>query len=303
MEHIRKAIDRAKDDHLAGHLSRRQSHIDPNSAAAAPPPVAQISLNSGHLESQRIIAHDIRDPRSKAFDMLRTQILQSMDARSWQFLGVTSAREGCGKSVVAINLALSIARQPEKSVLLIDLDLQKPQVANYLGLDGRRGIVGVLAGRSKLQNALVEASIKNEQLLVLPCEAATANSSAWIASRPMSALLQEIKRDFRNWTVILDLPPVLAGDDVISILPRLDCVAFVVGAGSTTVEEMRECNKHLESAEIVRVVLNKSEDETSAYYYSYSPPANGGAKVQRAKRQTAPVFKRISRLFTRLSEF
>ena len=66
--------------------------------------------------------------------MLRTQILQSMDMKAWQFLGITSATEGCGKSVVAVNLALSIARQPERSVLLVDLDLQKPQVANYLGL-------------------------------------------------------------------------------------------------------------------------------------------------------------------------
>ena len=85
-------------------------------------------------------------------------------------------------------------------------------------------------------------------------------------------MLQEIKRDFRNWTVIFDLPPILSSDDVISILPRLDCVAFVVGAGTTTAEEIKECNKHLESAEIVRVILNKSEDTTAAYYYSYSAP-------------------------------
>jgi hypothetical protein len=117
----------------------------------------------------------------------------------------------------------------------------------------------------------------------------------------MSALLADLKKEFWNCTVIFDLPPILSGDDVISILPRLDCIAFVVGAGTTTVEEIKECNKHLESAEIVRVILNKSEDATSAYYYSYARPANGAGKDDVA-RGKAPKAKRMSRLFRRLGE-
>ena len=150
-----------------------------------------------------------------------------------------------------------------------------------------RGILSVLAGRTSLQDALVQARIRNGQVLVLPCETPTANSSAWIASRAMDALLQEIKRDFQNWTVIFDLPPILASDDVISMLPRLDCVAFVVGAGTTTAEEIKECNKHLESAEIVRVILNKSEDTSAAYYYSYARPANAQRKDQNVAKDAA----------------
>ncbi len=245
--------------------------------------------------------------------MLRTQILQPMDLKSWQFLGITSATEGCGKSVVAINLALSIARQPQRSVLLVDLDLQKPQVANYLGLKSDRGVLNVLAGHVTLQDALIQADIMGERFMVLPCEQATLNSSGWIASRPMSALLQEIKQNFWNWTVIFDLPPILMGDDVISILPRLDCIAFVVGAGLTTAEEIKECNKHLDSAEIIRVVLNKSEDTLATdYYYSYARPTNGqpAAKKDRstngqtvAKKQSRrPRFKRMSQLFNRLGD-
>src|SRR5215510_11748796 len=74
-------------------------------------------------------------PRTKSFDMLRTQVLQSMNPKNWQFLAITSPTAGCGKTVTAINLALSIARQPELSALLIDMDLPKPAVAKYLGLD------------------------------------------------------------------------------------------------------------------------------------------------------------------------
>ena len=186
MEHIRKAVERAKETVAAdGEISDARHTYLGNRVAHRQPPQHEITLDGAYLESKRIIAHDIADFRSRSFDMLRTQILQSMDMKAWQFLGVTSATEGCGKSVVAINLALSIARQPERSVLLIDLDLQKPQVANYLGLNCDRGIVSVLAGRTSLQDALVQARIRNEQVLVLPCEAPTPNSSAWIASRAM----------------------------------------------------------------------------------------------------------------------
>ena len=64
--------------------------------------------------------------------MLRAQVLQSMDENGWQFLAVTSPTTGCGKSVTAINLALSVARQSERSVFLVDMDLQRPKIADYL---------------------------------------------------------------------------------------------------------------------------------------------------------------------------
>ncbi len=86
----------------------------------------------------------------------------------------------------------------------------------------------------------------------------------------MAALLQQIKQDFRAWTVILDLPPVLTSDDVISILPQVDSVLFVAAAGATTLAEIKECNRHLQAASIVRVVLNKSADTTTKYYSRYA---------------------------------
>jgi len=283
MDHIGKAVERARGDGTAFPLTQNPSQGAFHSSAARPAAISgrDVTLNAQHLEANRIIAHDLADRRSRSFDMLRTQILQSMDQKGWQFLGITSPTEGCGKSVGAINLALSIARQPDRSVLLIDLDLQKPQIAKYLGITSEPGIIGVLAGRAGLHESLVQARIKNEQVVVLPCEVATQNSSAWIASRAMTSFLNEVKRDFYNWTVIFDLPPILSSDDVLTMLPRLDCVAFVVGAGTTTTEQIKECNRHFESTEVVRVVLNKSEDGAASYYYAYGHTGTQGAASKR----------------------
>src|SRR5438270_10210947 len=130
--------------------------------------IKNLALKAVHLESMRIVSHNKDDLRSRSFDMLRTQVLQAMDHSGWQFLGITSPTAGCGKTVTACNLALSIARLPERSVLLVDLDLRKPKVASYLGIKRDFGVVSVLQGRQSLSDAIVRVGIEREQLLVLP---------------------------------------------------------------------------------------------------------------------------------------
>src|SRR4029434_7147222 len=102
-------------------------------------------------------------------------------------------------------------------------DLRKPQVTRRLGIDCENGLVGVLEGQASLAAAMVRAQIGRRDVLCLSAEITPADSSEWMASRAMREVLQAIKRDFRPWTVILDLPPMLLGDDVLAILPLVDC--------------------------------------------------------------------------------
>jgi len=231
--------------------------------------VRNVTLNAAHLEQARIIAHGVDTPNGRYYDMLRTQVLQEMDKNSFQFLAITSPTAACGKSVTACNLAMSIARLPGRSVLLVDADLRKPVVARYLGLEGGSGIVSVLQERRTLSSTLIEASIGPSEILVLPGEVATATSSELMASQMMGTLLQTIKRDFRSRIVIFDLPPLLVGDDVISFLPRVDAVLLVTGVGTTSVAEIKECQKHLQRSKVIRVVVNKVTESTDDYYGYY----------------------------------
>ncbi len=269
MEHIREAIEFAKQGQIVSPQPPGfDSTAQPHPANVSPIGIEDVRLNAVHLEDNRIVAHDIADDRTKSIDMLRTQVLQSMNLNSWHFLGVTSPMPGCGKSVVSINLALSIARLSERSVLLVDLDFQKPQVAKYLGLKRDRGILGVLEGRTKLMAATKRVSIYNYQLFALPCEASTPRSSEFMSSRAIVSTMQEIKREFRSSTIIFDLPPILPSDEVLSILPSIDCVLMVAAAGNSTVPQIKECCKYLEATPVVRFVLNKAS-ETVAPYYGY----------------------------------
>ena len=273
MEPIRQAVERAKASGLP--TPEPQSRVSTNRRAAdsiivsGHPGVSrqyrEAELNREHLEASRLIAHNAANPRSNAFDMLRTQVLQAMDQRNWQFLAVTSPTAGCGKTITALNLALSIARQPERSVFMLDLDLQRPHVADALGIKCDRGLLSVLDGRASLREVTYQARIDSYQFLVLPSEASMLGSSELIASRAMSTLLQNIKRDFRSQTVILDMPPMLSSDDVIALLPQIDCVLLVAAVGTSTVSEIKQCSMHLQGAEVVRLVLNKSSEATIGY--------------------------------------
>ena len=88
-----------------------------------------------------------------------------------------------------------------------------------------------------------------------------------MASRTLDILLQDIKRTFRSHTVIFDMPPLLQGDEVLATLPRVDAVLLVTAVGVSTVHEVKECNKHLQASEVIRVVLNKSNETVGRHYY------------------------------------
>jgi protein-tyrosine kinase len=277
MEPIKQAVERAKTDSRvakppepllatamrpnAPSISPITSQQDTNGRANTGLVLKECELDWAYLEQQRVVAHNVSDPRSKAFDILRTQVLHSMDRQNWHFLAVTSPTEGCGKTLTAVNLALSIARQPERSVVLVDIDLQQPKIARCLGLKCERGIVSMLAGRTILQGSLIDTYIAGNHCPVLPAEARSIHSSELIASRAFRTMLEEIKANFPAATVILDLPPVMSGDDVLSIMPYMDCFLLVAAVGSSTVSDIRECNKYLHSAEILRIVLNKAAEQ------------------------------------------
>jgi capsular exopolysaccharide synthesis family protein len=275
MEEIRQAVERAR----AGRDAGREQHNPARTPISPQGPklgaasgyqshaeIQEVALNSAYLQSNRIISHIVTDPLARPFDMLRTQILQSMDSKSTKILAVTSPTPGCGKTVTAANLAFSIARQPERSVLLVDLDFQKPKVATSLGLECDDGVLSVLDGRTMLPNAIIHACVGNQRLMVLPTTSTT-GSSELMTSRAMAAMFQDLRKDYASQIVIVDLPPILSSDDVISILPQVDCVLLVVAVGISTVSEIEQCNRHLQSAEVVRIVLNKVPHEGAPYYY------------------------------------
>jgi protein-tyrosine kinase len=264
MDNIRQAVERAR----AGSTGTVENRGLPLRRSDAGANEAEVTLSSAHLLKGRIVCQDGTDQRSRPYDMLRIQTLVSMAHKGWKVVGVTSPTPGCGKTVTSINLALSIARQPEQAVVLLDADLQKPQIADCLGLDQHAGgTLALLQNRITLRDAAIAIRTEsNHHLTVIPT-AATRQSSELMGSRLLRNVFQDIRRAYQSHIIIVDLPPMLTGDDVLAVLPQLDCVLLLAAVGQTKKSEIDECLRHLKSSELLRLVVNKSADSTSMYYY------------------------------------
>jgi protein-tyrosine kinase len=270
MENIRQAVERAK----AGAQQQGDVRTEPprlqakhlGDTFANDRRANEVQLDVAHLQSRRIVAFDGRDALSRPFDMLRTEVLQSMDQKGWKTLAVTSPTPSCGKTLTALNLALSIARQPEREVFLADLDFRRPRVADSLGIKCKDGVAGIIEGRIEMDSAIIQAKIGGSRLQVLPTAPAS-NPSDLVASSAMREMLEDIAGRAASGIVILDLPPVLTGHDVISILPLVDCVLFVAAVGTSKISEIEQSKKYLSESNVVRFVLNKAPVSTTNYGY------------------------------------
>lgn len=246
------------------------SPVDRKSQTSETAPVrytqtAVTTLDPAHLESRRVIAHQKAHQAAWAFDVLRTQVLQKMDENGWKTIAITSPSIESGKTLISTNLAISISQLPTRTVLLVDFDLRRPSVAKTLGLKRAVSLNDVLAGRTGIGEAMVNPGI--ERFVVLPTNEPVAGASETLASAKVGQLVSEMRDRYGDRIVIFDLPPILAADDVMTILPRIDCVLLVVGSGSSTESEVEEAMNRLAKANLLGVVLNKEEAPVQNSYY------------------------------------
>ena len=270
MDNIREAVERARAHRASANPQIIESSGPPKRSPAMRQNTAfsqdkEIGFSSSYLQARRIVAYDGADQRSRPYDMLRTQVLQSMGVNGWKVLGVTSPTPGCGKTLTAINLAFSVVRQPDQSLVLVDMDLRKPRIAGVFGLRAAGGgVLDLLNEQTTWHKAIATICAGEQRLAVLPTNATT-ESSELLGSAAARTLLQDLRKNFQ--TVILDLPPILSSDDVIAVLPQIDCILLVAAVGQSKVAEVEDAMRHLRSSQIVRFVLNKATDKSYNYYY------------------------------------
>ncbi len=227
--------------------------------------VARLPVDWTALKEQRVIAtHDLQ-PAGHAYRMLRTQVLQRARSHGLSTLGIVSATNGEGKTLTAINLALSLAAEPNQTVMLLDLDLRRPSVARRLGLAAERGLETWFGGDEPTKNVCygIEGV---ERLFVLPTLTPMSGSSEVLAGLATRKLFNELKSRDPGRLLLVDLPPVLLSDDALMVAPLLDGVVLVVNERRTRREDVVRTVELLGNTRIVGTVLNRSsESEKRAY--------------------------------------
>lgn len=233
------------------------------------PTLGQIPLHEAPEEVGLFIANQPRSPVSETYRALRTNLEFSAVDLPLKTILVTSAGPGEGKSTVATNLAGALA-QAGKKVLLIDTDLRRPRVHQYLGLGNRFGLSELFLGQGSLRDVIqVYEGPNNTQFDVVTTGAIPPNPGELLSSERMKALLAEAAEI--AGIVIIDSAPSLVADSQ-AISASADGVIIVVEAGGTHAEPVRAMLETLRRTQtrILGLVLNRMQSHHGEYggYYS-----------------------------------
>ncbi|MBK1722137.1 CpsD/CapB family tyrosine-protein kinase [Thiocystis violacea] len=226
---------------------------------------ATMPTDAHSLRNDRIILAEGIETISEHYKVLRTQVLQRMRAKGLRTLAITSPGPGEGKTTTAINLAISLARDVNQTVLLVDLDLKRPAVAKYFGNEQALGISDYLTEGRDLADIMFNPGI--ERLVVLPGHQQVIHSSEILSSPRFVNLVNELKARYEDRFIFFDLPPLFASDDVITFLPYVDAAMLVVEDGKVTQAELQQAQQLL-GEKSLGLALNKAQEaSTSTGYY------------------------------------
>jgi capsular exopolysaccharide synthesis family protein len=228
------------------------------------------------------------------FRGLRTRIYQLRNEAPIKTILVSSGMPGEGKTFVAANLAMSLARNTAANVLLIDGDLRRPTLHNLLGAPNKPGLSEYLAGTAELKDILQrdlneetldrggESRIAN--LTFIPAGAGGDDSSEAVSNPRMEALIVALAPHFN--CIVIDSPPVLAVTDAVDLARVADGVLLVARGASTPFDVAQRAQAAFSHSRILGFVVNavKGVPRNASYSYYYGEEEDGG-RSNRANKQ------------------
>jgi len=181
---------------------------------------------------------------------------------------VTSSVPAEGKTFTAINLAMSIANERDKKVLLIDADVAKPSIAKRLGITESPGLIEYLEDQT-LDFADISLATDIPNLQIIPAGKRHAFSTELLSSDRMAHFVDELSRRYPDRIVIFDSPPLLAATQAEVLATLVGQIVLVIGAETTLQNTVQSAIKKLEERDIVLALLNKAKHGLTMDYYGY----------------------------------
>lgn len=224
------------------------------------------SLNLNQVDA-RVVA--LTAPSSSAAEQYRTlyyRLERLRTLRPMKVISITSAMAGEGKTVTAVNLALTAARaNPDHRILLVDADLRRSHVADTLGLRSRPGLLELLAGEADTKDAV--RRFKSSPLAVLPSGGPTEEPTQILAGNRMKRFFELVRDAFDE--IYLDVPPALPFADAAILGCQSDGVLLVIRANDTSMHQVHQAIEQLAGAPMVGCVLNAADPSAAPYLKSY----------------------------------
>lgn len=300
MERIKQALEKARLERSKTGFSE-SSHVSRDAGISESVTYTQtrtVPVAKDFMQEKRVISGIEQNAYTEAYKMLRTQVLQRLREKGWNSLAVTSPGFNEGKTLTAINLAISLAMEVNYSVLLVDADLRHPSVHTYFGLNAERGLSDYLTADVPLSELLIHPA-DIPRFVILPGGKALANSSEMLNSPKLARLVDELKSRYPSRIILFDLPPLLNTADTLAFSPYVDAALLVIEEGKTQAQDVRHAVGLLQGTNLIGTVLNKSltnalrtEGEITRWF---------GRFMERLWMYLIPLKSRFGRLLRRKS--
>lgn len=235
-------------------------------------PLTTVQISAEACEQNRILflESQLREfpAADAAYRLLRSRLQNRLKQNNWFSLAIASASQSDGKSITSLNLGISIAREQQKPVYLLDLDMRNPSICKFLGIRGIRPLPDYFLGQAKPEDVLFQTSLPNLIIggALLPAD----NASEMLAGPRFGELLAHIRLRAPNACVLIDLPPVNVTDEALLVGPRVDAFLVVVSEGKTERKHLAQALITLGEFTVAGVVLNRSSDSHTIEYTYYS---------------------------------
>lgn len=225
-------------------------HVDYTTTRVLPDALARLQRTHGVVRGDR-------SELAETFKMLRSQLLQRLRADGQSVLAVTSPRACVGKSLTAVNLALTLAAEIDSTVLLVDADLSGQGLQALFSLEGQPGLSEHLSQGTAIPELLLNPGVP--RLVLLPAGAgSTLQSAELLGTRGAQSLVHELKHRYRDRFVIVDLPPLLDTADALAFLPLADTTLLVVEEHRTAIADIEAANELLAPFNLIGAVMTQA---------------------------------------------
>jgi non-specific protein-tyrosine kinase len=216
-----------------------------------------VKLNPQILAENRCVGYQSEAPEMEFYRVLRTQILQQTGGKGNTIM-VTSANPGEGKTITAINLSFTFAREFKQTALLVDCDLKRQQIHERLGYSSDKGLSDYLIDDAPFSELMVWPGV--EKLTVISGGKSVKDSSELLGSLGMRNLVADMKTRYPDRYVFFDVPPLLTSADSLTFAPLVDYVLIVVQAGKTSLQDVNKALKLIPSEKILGLVMNRQQN-------------------------------------------
>ena len=219
----------------------------------------------GPVDPKLVVFHEPGSPAAEHFKVLRSQILYPKDGKDRRVILVTSAMEWAGKTMVACNLAVSIAQGIDPYVLLIDADIRRASAHRMLGFEPSEGLSEYLQTDEPLSKYLIKTPMM--KLTVLPAGRSVRNPAELLTSAKMRHLFEEARERYPDRFIIVDSPPVNLAAEALNLSQNVDAVIFVVRYGYSSQDLIEEAIAKVGEDKILGIVFNCFESPPGKYSY------------------------------------